>query len=252
MYTLILSLVLGVVTFVLVAVFFDPLAAVVPAVMVLLIALVALLLRVKRKVDNQMQGIVPLLQRRQVAEAQRYLESLRDRYAKWMPLLHGQIDSQLGMIDYLQLKFDQALPRLEKGKWRNWMALACIGAIHYRKGRHEQAWESLQKAVDIAKKEPMAYVVFAVLLNRAGVQDRALQVMNAGVKVLPDNKLLQELKNKIANKKKIKSSRLGDSWYQFFPEEMAAQAQMAARRGTPLPSQGFKGPAVSKQQRRGR
>jgi len=249
---LILSLALGVVTFVLVAVFFDPLAAVVPAMMVLLIALVALLLRVKRKVDAEMQGIVPLLQRRQVAEAQRYLEGLRARHARWMPLLNGQVDAQLGMIDYLQLKFDEALPRLEKGKWRNWMALGCIGAIHYRKGRHEQAWTAFQKAVDIAKKEPMAYVVFAVLLNRAGMRDRSLEVMNAGLKVLPDNKLLKDLKSKIANKKRIKTSKLGDSWYQFFPEELAAQAQMAGRRGTPLPSQGFKGPAVSKQQRRGR
>jgi len=252
MYTLILSLVLGLVTFALVALFLDPLAAVVPAVMVLMIALVALLLRTKRKVDAEMQGIVPLLQRRQVVEAQRYLETLRARYARWMPLLDGQIDAQLGMIDYLQLKFDQALPRLEKGKWRNWMALACIGAIHYRKGRHEQAWEALQKAVDAGKKEPMAYVVFAVLLNRAGARDRSLVVMNAGLKVLPDNKLLGDLKAKIANKKKIKTNKLGESWYQFFPEELAAQAQMAARRGTPLPGMGFRGPAVSKQERRGR
>ncbi len=38
------------------------------------------------------------------------------------------------MTDYLQMKWDDALPRLEEGRWRNWSAILCIGLIHHRKG----------------------------------------------------------------------------------------------------------------------
>jgi len=40
---------------------------------------------------------------------------------------------------------------------------------------------------------------------------------------------LKDLKNRIANKKKIKTKTLGEGWYQFFPEDLAAQAQVASR-----------------------
>ncbi len=252
MYTLLLSLALGMGTYALVAVLFDPIAAIVPAIMAFGIALVVVLLRVKRRVDDAMGGIVPLLQERRIADAQAHLEGLRKQWARWMPLLDGQVDAQLGMIDYYQLKFDAALPKLQKGQWRNFMALGCIGAIHFRKGRRKEAFEALAKAVKVAPKEPLAYVLHAVLAHRAGDDDKALEVLRAGVAAIPDNKQLQDLSRRVANKKKIDAAALGESWVQFFPEDMVAQQHIAARKGTPLPGPGFRGPGVTKQQRRGR
>jgi len=252
MYTLLVSLGLALGTYGLVAVIFDPIAAIVPAVMVFGIAAVVLLLQVKKRVDEGISGIVPLLQERRIFDAQAHLEEVRRKWARWMPLLNGQVDAQLGMIDYYQLKFDQALPKLEKGKWRNWMALGCIGAIHFRKGRREQAFEALRKAIDASPKEPMVYVLHAVLSHRAGDSDTALAVLNEGIENIPENRMLQDLRKRIANKKRIKTSMFGEAWVQFFPEELAAQARIAARKGTPLPSAGFRGPSVSKQMRRGR
>src|SRR5690606_25688019 len=151
-----------------------------------------------------------------------------------------------------QLRFDAALPRLIKGQWRNYTALGCIGAIHFRKGRKKEAFEALDKAIKAAPKEPMVYVLRAVLTHRAGDDDKALEVLRAGLAAIPTSKLLQDLTQRVANKKKIKTSALGEGWMQFFPEDLAAQQHIAARRGTPLPGAGFRGPSMSKQARRGR
>lgn len=252
MYSVLVSLVLGLLTFVGVAVLFDPVAAVVPAVLVFTVALVAILLRVKRSVDALVGGVVPLLEQRRVQEAEDYLDGIRKRFGRWMPLLDGQIEAQMGMIDYFQLRFDKALPKLQKGKWQNWVAQVCIGAIHFRKGRKDEAWEVLEKAIGTGSKEPMTYVVYAMLLTRSGNRDKALDVLNRGLKALPDSKQLQELKGRIANKKKIKPAMLGDGWGQFFPEDLVAQAQIQARRAGPMPGAGFRGPSMSKAARRGR
>lgn len=249
MLSFVVSLALAAVAFAVIAVLFDPLAAIVPAVMVFGIAVAVILLRVKRRVDAEIQGIVPMLQGRRIRQAQEHLESVRDRYAKWMPLLDGQVEGQLGMIDYFQMNFDEALPKLEKGSWRNWMALGCIGAIHFRQGRHDEAWEALDKALDAGKREPMAYTLYAVLLHRAGERDRALEVLNRGLDQIEGNQQLQELKSRIANKKKVKTGRFGQAWYQFFPEDLA-QSQLAQGRG-PRPGPGFR-PNMSKQMYRGR
>ncbi len=252
MYTLLLAFLLGLVSFLLVAVFFDTLAAFVPGILVFLIAAVVLLLRRKRSVDAEMQQIVPMLQRRDVDGARRFLREMGKRQGPWMPMLGRQIEAQLGMLDYFQLRFDEALPRLEKGSWQNWMGQVCIGAIHFRKKRLDEAWKWLEKAVGTAPKEDLTYVVYAILATRAGDRDRALSVLDRGLKKLPESVRLKDLYGRVANKKKIKTAKLGEAWFHFFPEDLAAQAQMANRRGGPMPGPGFQPGPVSKQQRRGR
>ena len=41
---------------------------------------------------------------------------IRSDYANWQLLLNGSIEAQLGTIDYLQMKWDQAYERLGKGQ----------------------------------------------------------------------------------------------------------------------------------------
>ena len=253
MNILYVSLASAAVAYGLVALLFDPLAAIVPAVVAFGGVAVGLLLRVKRRVDDALAVVGPMLQERRVEDARQALGKVRKEWAKWMPLLDGQIDAQLGMIDYYQLKFDAALPLLQKGQWRNWLALDLIGCVHYRRGRKIDAYAAFQKAIDAAPKEMLPYAVFAGLAHRSGDDDKALQTVTAGLASLPGNKVLEDIRGKLANKRKFKASEVvGEQWVQFFPEEMAAQAQIAARKGTPLPGPGFRGPGVSKQARRGR
>ena len=44
-------------------------------------------------------------------------------------MLHGQLTAQIGMIDYLQMKFDEALPKLEAANGRDWSAGIALASL---------------------------------------------------------------------------------------------------------------------------
>ena len=173
------------------------------------------------------------------------LRGIQERHGRWQFMLEGQIEAQLGMLEYLQMNWDKALPKLEAGKWRNWTAWTCIGCIHYRRGRKAAAWEAFGKAADAAPKEVIIYGVWATLLVRDNERTEALNVVARGLNSQPDSKTLKDLKQKIANKKKIKNTMFGEGWYQFFPEDMAQQMMMRGRRSgmpqAPQPRIGARG-----------
>ena len=70
-------------------------------------------------------------------------------------------------------------------------------------------------------------------------QDEALEVLARGLKVMPDNQALKDLRQAVSNKRrKLKMKGFGSQWYMFFPEQVPMrryqqQAQMA--RGFPQP-----------------
>ncbi|MEZ4315923.1 MAG: hypothetical protein R3F61_00390 [Myxococcota bacterium] len=233
MYNIAISALSGLVVFALASAWLGPIAGVVPALLVMAGVMFWLSRRTGALVQAEMERVVPLLQERRIDEATVLLEGIKAKYGRWQVLLDGQIDSQLGMIDYLQMKFDDALPKLEKGKWRNWTALTCIGCIQYRKGDKEAAWASLSDAADAAGKEALVYLVWATLLTRAGDTKRALEVVDRGLTEMPESEQLRNLQKVVANKKKINTKVFPQTWYQFFPEELAQQMVMRGRRDGP-------------------
>jgi len=236
----------------LVAVLLDPVAAILPAFFALTIALVILWRRASRGVQDALMPLEPLLRGGKVAEADVLLVSVSNRWSSWMPLLKGQLAAQRGMLLYMQSNWDDAMPLLMDGKWRNWMAQACIGCIHHRRGEVDEAFEFLARATKSGKKEPLAWVVRAVLLSRAGRRDEALQALSVGLTHLPEHRQLVDLKRTLANKKKVNTALFGQGWYQFFPEELAQKMRGQAGPRGPNFGPGFRGPKTSKQMRRGR
>ncbi len=228
-----ISVGLGTVFFVLVALWINPIAGVFPGLGVMGISLFLLSRRISQRLESELSAIVPLLQDRQIDAARERLLSVKERYGRWQFMLSSQIDSQLGMIEYLQMHWDAALPLLQKGQWRNWTALVCIGAIHYRQGRKEAAWEALEKAAAAGSKEVIVYGIWSSLLVRDGKRTEALAAVAKGLKAQPESQILKELQSKIANKKKVKPKMFGDAWFQFFPEDMARQMVTRGRRGMP-------------------
>jgi tetratricopeptide (TPR) repeat protein len=231
MLNLLLALALAAASFVAVTLWLGPIAAVAPALGVLLLALFLLSRRTAAQVNAELQGVAPLLQARRIDEAQTKLTVIKERYGRWQFLLAGQIDAQLGVIDYLQLKFDEARPKLEAGKWRNAVALCCLGCIDWRQGRKDEAVKHFAAAAQASSQDVMVYQVWATLLARDGQRTEALAAVADGLKAIPDNAPLQDLQSRIANKKKIDTDRFGEAWYQFFPEEYAQKMVMRGTRG---------------------
>ncbi|MCB9670833.1 MAG: hypothetical protein H6736_04535 [Alphaproteobacteria bacterium] len=234
MYNIALSFVAGFAVFLLTSLWLGPIPAVVPGLLVTGVTLYLLARRIGQLVEAEMAALVPLMQERKVDEAKAKLEAIKQQYGRWQLLLEGQMDAQVGMIDYLQMKFDEALPRLEKGRYRNWTALACIGCIHWRKGRKDDAWKAFEEAHAAGPKDPIFYLLWATLLHRDGKRTEALQALDHGLKAMPGNQTLLDLQRTIANKKQVSTKHFPQTWYQFFPEDMAKQMIMRGRKG-PMP-----------------
>lgn len=191
--------------------------------------------RVNARVTEEVAAVTPLLQAQDIAGAQAHLRGIQQRWGRWQLYLDAQLESQLGMIDYMQGKWDEALPKLEKGQWRNAYALICIGAIRHRKGDKEAAWAAFGKAVEADPKESMAYLVHAVLKANSGDREGALKVLGDGLGALPEQAALTKLQHTIANKKKIDVKQLPQTWYNFFPEDAVRPMLVRGRKGPPPP-----------------
>lgn len=235
MYNIAISVLIAGVVFSLSAIGLSWISAIIPTLLAGGVAMFLLSRRTLRLVEADLAAVAPLLQAQDIGGAKAHLESIKQKYGRWQILLDGQMDAQLGMIDYLQLKFDDALPRLVRGQFRNWTALTCIGCIHWRKGRKEEAYASFEKAASSGPKEALLYLVWSTLLVRDGKRPEALKVMEDALQLLPDSGLLKNQKGAIANKKKINTKSFPQTWYQFFPEEMAQQMMMRGRKGGPHP-----------------
>jgi len=228
------ALTVGVVVFVLVTVLVGPIAAVFPAVFFAGLSLFLLARRVGKRVNAELEGLAPLLQAGKIDEGRALLVRVRERYGRWQFLLASQIDAQLGMLEYMQLHWDEALPLLEKGKFRNGQAFVCIGAIHWRRGDKAKAFEALKRAQEVAPKDPMMVAVRATLLLRDDRREEALQALADARGSLPTSKLVSELQTKVANKQKIDPKVFGETWYQYFPEDLRKEMLTRGRR-TPVP-----------------
>lgn len=233
MLNLAISLGISLALFGAVALWLGPLAGIIPALILFGVLLYVLGRRTSKAVEAEMTAIVPLLEARRIDEARAHLEGMKQRHGRWQFGLEGQLDGQLGMIEYMQLKWDRALPLLERSTFQNWTAHTCIGCIHYRKGDKAAAWASFEKATSISRKETIVYLVWATLLERSNDRAKALEVIQKGLDAQPDSAKLKELQKRIANKKKVQVKAFGDQWYQFFPEDMAKQMMMRGTRGQP-------------------
>ncbi len=229
MYNVLLSLALSLLTLGLNLLWLKPMAAAIPAIFVFGIALFFLTRRISKILEVEMEAIVPLLQARKVDEARAHLDAVRAKYGRWQFLLDGQVAAQVGMIDYLQMKWDDALPRLEKGRWRNWAAILCIGLIHHRKGDKTKAYEEFANAASSSSTEAMIYLVWVTVLTRDGKRKEALDALAQAKTAMPENDLIKRLHKTVANKKKINTKTFPQTWYQFFPEEMLKQHMIKGR-----------------------
>jgi len=236
MYNIAIAVIVALVTFLLISFGMGWKVAIVPALFVGGVSFFFLARRVGNLVQPELDAAIALLQGGKVDEGRAKIEALKQRWGPWQLLLADQLDAQLGMLDYMQMKWDEAYPRLDRGKWRNWAALTCLACIHWRREDRKKAFELLEKAADASPKESMVYVVWATLLQKADQRDKALVALDKGLKENPDSAVLKELHGTIANKRKVDTKSFPQTWYQFFPEDLAAQYMIKGRKDGQMPA----------------
>lgn len=242
MYNLLIAIGLSAAVFLLGAIAFGPFAGILPGLLVFVAAQYLLGRRTGAAIQAEIGKLEPLLQQRKLKEAVALLRDIQTTYGPWQFLIHQQIEAQLGILDYLQMKWDDARPRLEAGgkgpfTWtafgRNPTALALLACIHWRQNRRDEAWKAFTMASEASSPEPVVYQVWATLLQRDGKPKEALAAVAAGLATHPKHAALTDLQVTLANDKRVDPKDFGQAWYQFFPEDLLKEQVMGGRRGTP-------------------
>lgn len=144
------------------------------------------------------------------------------KYAPWQIYAKQQINSQIGSILYLKRDFNDATPYLEKGFVRNWMSMSMLAITHMKKNRPAKMVATFEKAVQGARKEPMLYALYAFCLDKTNDRDKAIAILEKGLKRCGGDSRLLENVDLLKAGKKMKMKGFGDMWYQFHLEKQGA------------------------------
>jgi predicted Zn-dependent protease len=202
-----------------------------PAVYVLAASVVFIVLYfiLMRQVMNKVNSLVESAQKDLMAnrseKAIATIKLTQKKYGPWQFYITKQMDAQIGMIHYLRRDFSKAFDYLKKGFVRHWMAMSMLGIIYLKRNKIKDMIATFEKAVTATRKEPLLWNLYAYCLEQAGEHDKAITVMNKGMKKVGGDERLQANLEALQNGKKMKMQVYGDAWYQFHLEKTGAMVR---------------------------
>jgi tetratricopeptide (TPR) repeat protein len=160
-------------------------------------------------------------------------------HARWVFLMRGQLDGQIGSLHFMKKDFDAAQPLLERAWGRHWVAKGMLAAFWFRKHKPEEAFTVLDKAIAMNKKEPMLYGLKAYLKAKLKDRDGARDALMQGKDVLPKNEAITANLVRLQNGQDLQMWQFGDAWWNFHLEKpsqkmlmkMAGQAGVGSAKG---------------------
>lgn len=202
-----------------------------------LIAGVATLIIASRKMMAKLQPL--FVQASKQAEAKKFklaiatLESLLP-YGKWQVMLKSQIYSQMGVIYYAEKNEEKALECLSQGTVRAPDAQMILASMYYRRKEYDKMKNTFDLTIKINKKQMILYNTYAFMLKEIGENEKALEILQKGLKVMSDNEATKDNLLRLQNNKKMNMKPFGMPWYTLQlerPPISMMQNQFAGRAG---------------------
>ncbi len=211
----------------------SPLEAIAPGFLTLLVAYFVL----ARRSFKQVEGIFTEASKALTAMPPK-LELAVQTLEKAYPLgkvqigITSQVDTQIGMLYFLQQDFNKALPYLQRSMaFGHWIGAAMLGVIHYKKKDHAAMRRTFETVLKKAKNQGLAFNLYAYLLQQIGDNDGAQKVLVDGVKRTKDDPKVKDSLLAVQNGKKIKMKAYKEQWYQFHLERPPMDQQPAFMQG---------------------
>jgi tetratricopeptide (TPR) repeat protein len=135
-------------------------------------------------------------------------------------LLGSQLHAALGVLLYTHKDFDEALPHLQRAFFRDWQAQATLGALLFKREDYAGMEKAFEKAVVSGKKEGLAWSSYAWCLDKAGMRQKAQQVLSRAVEANPADERLRSNLVALQNDKRIKMKAYEPQWFQFHLERL--------------------------------
>ena len=181
----------------------------------------ALFIYLGRKVQAELEEIfnraAELMKKQQFDPA---IEVMKEGYrlGRKQFMVKGSIDGQIGVVQFLRKKNEEAEPLLRSASFQHYIAKAMLGILQWKRGEKKKAKETFQLALKSGKKESLLYSVYAYVLNEMKERDKAVAVLNQGLKICQGDERLLVNRNQLQNNKPMKMKVYGDQWYQFMLE----------------------------------
>ena len=186
-----------------------------------LVAGVALFIYLGRKVQQELEKIFgragELLKKQKFDPAIAVMKE-GYKYAAKQFMVKGSIDGQIGMVQYLRQKNDEAEPLLRSASMQHYIAKAMLGILQWKRGEKKKARETFELALKTGKKESLLYAVYAYVLVEIGDRAKAIEVLNKGLNICKGDERLISNRTLLQNNKAMKMKVYGEQWYQFMLE----------------------------------
>ena len=213
---------------------------IIPGLIVTVVVFVVLGRRVLKDLQGRMAEVQKILSpshptartKPRIDDAVAVLQAGIDRWKPWQLFVEGQVCGQIGMLHYLDQRFDLAQPQLEKSSPRNWISKAMLGAIYFRRKRPNEMKEAFESAIRFSPKESLLWNAYAWCLYKRQMRDEAISVLNRAVEKLGAEERTARNLTAVQNSKGMKMKGWNEMWYQFHLEKppQTMQQQQFGRR----------------------
>lgn len=141
------------------------------------------------------------------------------KWTRWSPFVEGQLAGQIGALYYLEKRFEEARPFLEKASPRNWVSKAMLGALYFKKKQREPMIQAFESAIKYSGKESLLWNTYAWCLYKQQDRDGAIEVLNRAVEKLGEEERTAKNLRAVQNSKGMKMKGWNEMWYQFHLEK---------------------------------
>lgn len=187
----------------------------------------AIVLRqVMLKINAAVESAQKDLAANRVDKAIRVIEEVQRKYGPWQFYIKQQMNSQIGTIHYLKRDFSKAFEYLNQGFARHWVGMAMLAICYMKRSQNGKMIDTFEKAVTVTRKESLLWSLYAFCLEKIGERDKAIRVMERGLKKLSGDERLQENLAALREGKKLKMQPYGDLWFQFHLEKTGTMMRL--------------------------
>lgn len=174
------------------------------------------------KINASVEDVQKAMMSNHPEKAVQSLMEIQKKYGAWQLYLKKQMNSQIGSIYFMKKDFTKAQEYLSKGFIRHWVSTAMLAIIYMKRNNPGQMIKIFEKAVTTTRKEPLLWNLYAFCLEKVGENEKAVSVMEKGVKKCSSHELLEANLELLKQGKKMKMQAYGDVWYQFHLEKTGA------------------------------
>ena len=174
-----------------------------------------------RKVQEALEGVLNQMQKDvQAGKLEKAIETLKRGFAfkNRHIFVESQLNSQIGVLYYLKKDHDTALSYLKKGFLKHYLGQCMMAVIYYKRKDLDTMKKVMENTIQGNKKESICYGLYAYLLYQNKEKEKAIEILQAGMKKLPDDTKLSSNLSLLQNNKKLKMKVYGDIWVQFMLE----------------------------------